>query len=377
MRALATLALFCLLPLGSARAIELDNARAERMAKSNATGVSSLAFIRQHAKKIKNAKLRAYVESVLTNPAPTFMSRYPDAASREAIRAKLVEEGLLAVTVTTAELFPPLDSPKMAPMSFLAAPGGTPDHHHDYPGGLAEHTAFNLQGALDLEKNYKKTYGVMLDPDLVIAPPILHDAWKAWVFQWTKEGSQFPQAALAGTGCHHPFGVAESIHRGMSAELVVAHASAHDPPGIGEAKVVAYVRAASILAGVDPVEKGYLKRGADGAWSLARLPGYEATVNHLSDHDYVFTDPASKETAACLERLIREEAAARGKSVEMPTIRWARARIKTQVPQPRLYVELRAGGDAAVKTLLASKKIPLLVDADGPLAVAATPTAPR
>jgi len=350
-----------------ADAVELDNARAEKMAKLNATGKASYAFVELSAKSIKNVELRAAVLSVLKNPAPTFMAKYPDAAAKEAIRARLVSEGLLGATVTVSDLFPPYERADKATLSFLASPGGTPDKHHDYPGGLAEHTAFNVQAALDLEKNYKVRYGVILDRDLVIAAPILHDSLKSWVFQYAKDGTQFKQATLAGTGCHHPFGVAESIHRGLSAELVVAQAAAHDPPGTAPDIVVRYLRAAALLAGVDPVAKGYLTRAEDGSWALAKLPSVEATINHLSDHDYVITDPAGKEVTESLERLIRAEAAARKSTVEMPVVRWARTRIKTQVPHMKIYTELRAGGDDAVKALLAAKKIPLLDATDGAL----------
>lgn len=356
-----------------AHAVELDNARAEKMAKQNATGKTAFAFLQETAKRIKDPKIRKAIQAVLANPAPTFMSRYPDAASKEAIRARLVQEGLLGASVTVSDLFPPYESPEKATLSFLAAPGGTPDKHHDYPGGLAEHTAFNVQAALDLEKNYKVRYGVTLDSDLVIAAPILHDAWKAWVFQYAKDGTQFKQATLAGTGAHHPIGVAESIHRGLPAELVVAQAAAHDPPGLSPAIVVGYLRAAALLAGADPVKLGYLTRAEDGSWALAKLPSVEATLNHLSDHDYVITDPAGREVADSLERLIRAEAASRKSTVEMPVIRWARTRIKTQVPHMRIYAELCAGGDDAVKALLAAKKIPLLDATDGPLSAVPAP----
>ena len=368
------LAFIVLLVPSLARAVELDNARAEKMAAQNPTAKSSYAFIVQTAKKIRDPKTRAAVLDILANPAPTFLSKYPDAPSREAVRARLVSEGLLAVSVTVTELFPPVEDPTKAPLSFQAASGGTPDHHHDYPGGLSEHTAFNLQAALDLAKNYKIRYGVTLDSDVVIAAPILHDAYKAWTLQYTKDGSLLTQAVVASTASHHPFGVAESIHRGLSAELVVAQAAAHDPPGILPQRVIGYLRAASVLAGVDPVERGYLSRGADGSWTLAKLPSFEATINHLSDHDYVGTDPAGKEVAACLERLIRAEPGAA--ELDPATLRWARARIKSQVPHMRIYAELRAGGDAAVKALLAARRIPLLDPADGPVRAAHAPGQP-
>ena len=370
---LAALAALCLwtLPAAPAAAVDLDNARAEALAKKNAAGKAGYAFLLATARRIEDPKVRAAVLDILKNPAPTFLSLYPDAPRRTAVRARLVEEGLLEGTTTVTDLFPPVSAPDKAAMSFLAAPGGTPDHHHDYPGGLAEHTAFNVQAALDLAKNYQVRYGIRLDQDLVIAAPILHDAYKAYVLQWTADGSLLEQATVGGTSSHHPFGIAESIHRGLPAELVVAQAAAHDPPAYTPEKVIRYIRAASVLAGVDPVEKGYLARAADGSWSLAKLSSIEATVNHLSDHDYMITDPAGKAVAASLERLIRAEAKSKDVTVEMGTIRWARARIKGQVPHMRLYAELRAGGDDAVGALLAAKKVPLLLPEDAPAKAAA------
>jgi hypothetical protein len=52
--------------------------------------------------------------------------------------------GLLDASTTVDALFPPLVDPRRAPQPFQTAPGGS--FHHDHPGGLAEHTAFNLEG---------------------------------------------------------------------------------------------------------------------------------------------------------------------------------------------------------------------------------------
>jgi len=80
------------------------------------------------------------------------------------------------------------------------APGGTPGSHHAYPGGLAQHTAFNTRAALDLEQNYIARYGLKpwrdYNPVHVVAAPILHDIMKLWVFQWTADGSQIPQGKI-------------------------------------------------------------------------------------------------------------------------------------------------------------------------------------
>jgi hypothetical protein len=58
--------------------------------------------------------------------------------------------------------------------------------------------------------------------------------------------------------------------RGLSPKFVITQASAHSNPTSGnEDKVVNWLRAAAIIAGIDPVAKGYLR--VDGASHL-RLP---------------------------------------------------------------------------------------------------------
>src|SRR5207249_4877770 len=177
-----------------------------------------------------------------------------------------------------------------------------PDHHHSYPGGLAVHEAFNLQSALDLEANFRARYAMEVDDDAVIAAPILHDAMKAWVLQWTADGSLTEQATIAGTPSHHVFGIAESLHRGMPAPLVLAQAAAHDPfAAMDPGPIARWLRAGALLARVDPVAAGLLT--SSGA--LALRPPIEAVIDHLSDHDYVLEDPAGAEVAAALARLAR------------------------------------------------------------------------
>jgi hypothetical protein len=137
-----------------------------------------LANLVGQAATIRDALLRATTEDLLANPAPTFMALHPTRDGRERIREALHAAGLLAADVTVEALFPPLTDARIAPQSFLAAPGGTPEHHHAHPGGLALHTAFNVEAALALERLYTTRYGVVLDHDIVVAASILHDAMK-------------------------------------------------------------------------------------------------------------------------------------------------------------------------------------------------------
>jgi hypothetical protein len=116
------------------------------------------------------------------------------------------------------------------------------------------------------------------------------------------------------TGGHHIMGIAEVIARNFPAAYVIAQASAHQAPNAGnEHFVVNWIRTASILAGVDPVERGYLTKDATGRLRLAAvrklgsiniqasLPNqpnllYEYVLHNLSDADYTFTGTASAQS---------------------------------------------------------------------------------
>lgn len=360
---LAVLLLLASFP--SAASAQAGNARAEALAKRSEKGRAAAGFVKAHARKIRDARLEKAVLSILDNPVPTFMERYAAPERRQEVRDALEAAGLLEASITTDALFPRMaKDPAKAPQSFLAAPGHGDDGHHAWPGGLAEHTAFNLQAALDLEDNYRKRFGVRLDHDLVIAAPILHDAFKPWTLQWNADGTLTKEIAIAGTGAHHVFAIAEALHRKLPAGFVVALASAHAPPTGGDAaKVVDWLRAAATLAGQDPIESRVLVPAGE-AFVPARLPSIEAAVNYLADHDYVITIAAADAVAEALLRLARAEAGER--TLEDAQLRWMRHRINSRVNGMLLYQWLREGGDARVKQELAARKIPLLDASDAP-----------
>jgi len=350
--ALALLALAS--PRAPARAQE-GNARAEAIARASAPAKAALAFIASQARRIRDPSLRSAVRELLANPAPTFMARHPDAAARERAYRALVDAGLLdPARVAPDALFPPLPDPSRAPLSFLAAPGDVTSGHHAYPGGLAEHTAFNLQSALDLEANYRRRYGITdLSHDLVVAAPILHDLMKPWCLQFRADGTELEQATIAGTSSHHVFVLAELVHRGLSPELLAAVAAAHEAPHLAEEKVAGYLRAAAILAGADPVQRGLVAPGeAGGGWKLGRPPSLEAAISHLSDHDYVVAGPASRGVAAALDA----EIAARGGPELTPAERrWLSFQIQARVPGMAIFAARRARGPSAVRELVRAR----------------------
>jgi len=111
---------------------------------------------------------------------------------------------------------------------------------------------------------------------------------------------------IAGTGAHHILSLAETMKRGMPAELIVVQASAHAAPVLGnEPKVVKWIRAAAIVARVDPLERGYLVCNNAGEWHIPRFR-IEDSIHNLSDADFVASMPAATTADSLLKQLAQE-----------------------------------------------------------------------
>jgi hypothetical protein len=142
----------------------------------------------------------------------------------------------------------------------------------------------------------------------MLAAPLWHDWAKSIVFQWNADGSEFQELHIGGTGGHHIIGVAETMKRGLAPDFVVTQVSAHAGPTEGnEGKVVSWLRAAALIARIDPVAHGYLR--VDGTGQL-RLPVVRAlgsldlnaagrtnllveyVLHNLSDADWILAEPA-------------------------------------------------------------------------------------
>ena len=96
--------------------------------------------------------------------------------------------------------------------------------------------------------------------------------------------------------------------RGLPPAFVITQASAHSNPTLGnEFKVVNWLRAAAIIASVDPVKAGFVTTDAAGNFRLPPLRQLgsvdllaagqtnllaEYTIHNLSDADFTFSIPA-------------------------------------------------------------------------------------
>lgn len=337
------------------------NALADQTAAGSPRVREAHEFLVRQARTIQHRALRDATLDLLNNRGFCVRSRVGvDDTKKADLLAQLTAAGLVNPTDDasfpgglSAGVFPPLLDEKTAcphlPMAFITAPGSSFSSHHGYPGGLPIHEANNLRAGLGLADGYRKSYrsadaherhehdgddedptwtrsAFFIDQDIVIAAPIWHDWAKTVVFQWAADGSEFKELSFGGTpgngtatGGHHIISIAESIKRGLPAAFVIAQASAHSNPTLGnEFKVVAWLRAAGILAQVDPVAAGYLVQDAQGFHlpPLRKLADgvdligagqtnllAEYTIHNLSDGDFTFSIPAAGDAALLIAKL--------------------------------------------------------------------------
>ena len=270
-----------------------------QVAKESVVVQSAHRVIVEAAKQIRDNTLRSTVLAILENPAPTIAKN-----NEKDILSRLQKENL--IDTARKEVFPPVKNPEQSPQPFWSAPGSGYASHHAYPGGLVTHTALNVVSAQALVKNYMDVNGLTLDYDAAVGGEILHDLHKPWVFQWEKDHSCRVEQQLAGTGEHHVLSIAESIKRGLPSTFVVAQACAHDHPSSkqGEALVVGWLKAASIIAGVDPVLHGLIAKDGKTLPLPRRMEGY---VVHLADHDWVISSSACQWSVQALKELAQEQ----------------------------------------------------------------------
>ena len=272
---------------------------AERIAQSSARVRAAYSELLAMAAALESPTLRDATIALLKNPVPQYAVRLRTAAARAALRAQLLQAGFIdAMDALDASLPTATHDFGAASQRFMAAAGSGQNSHHAYPGGLVLHELFNARSASDLAHNYDREYfggRRTINRDVVVAAALYHDVMKTVVFQWDTRGGLSVEPNVAGTGAHHILSAAEAIVRGHDARFVTVVLCAHAAPSLGEeVKVVAWARAAAMVAGIDPVDFGLLKRTFDG-FALATAPPIEAFISNLSDHDYVLSVHAMHE----------------------------------------------------------------------------------
>ena len=259
--------------------------------------------IKDAVKTIQDPSLARMTMDIVNNPVPTFMNNYQLPGSKRTVYNKLVAAGLLDSSKTSLENFMPPYNGSL-PQPFYSAPGSGYASHHAYPGGLATHTAANLQISEGIYNTYTGLFNSDISHDIVIAAQALHDLAKPLVFQWNKDQSSLTEYQIAGTGAHHIFSIAEVIYRGFPVEEIVAQSCAHTiPSGKDEQVVVGYLKAAAIIAGKDAEKLGLVT-------SKGTIPTphkQEGYIVSLGDHDFVLSGPACQKSVAILKQIAAKD----------------------------------------------------------------------
>ncbi len=391
------------------------NAQAAQIAQGSALVRSARRFISERIGLIGDRALAGTVRDLVENPNVCIRHRRNEtAASKQAIIDALAAAGLFSPADAAAfpggalaGVLPPVADAGTAcprlPQPFFSAPGSVFGGHHSYPGGLPIHESFNDLSNASFAGNYRRVYGhhgpdglpeispvhldahesdIDIDQNITIAAPLLHDWAKPIVFQWNADGTEFAEFNFGGngatdnygaagdsrTGAHHIIGIAESMARGLAPKFVITQASAHSNPTSGnEYKVVNWLRAAAVIAGIDPVARGYLRTDASGQLRLpavqrlgdldlnAALPTQvnapvEYQLHNLSDADFTQTGPAVAVAQILLAKLAPQygydpaDAARYNTKYRNPAL--------ASLSAERLYILYTSGGLDAVRNQL-------------------------
>ena len=263
-------------------------------------------YILSSVEKINNLTLRKQTLDLIQNTRPTFMQLYTSSTSITGVYNELANKGLVDTSnISPEKLFPALKN-NANPQEFISAPGSGYSSHHAYPGGLPTHVAANLSITEGIINTYKLIFGYTLDTDIVYSAQALHDLAKPWVFQWNDDGTCFTEYTIAGTGAHHILSLTEAIYRHLPAEEIVAQACAHNHSASDkdERDVVNWLKAASVIAQINPVQYGLLDKSGEKIPIPQHQEGY---VVHLGDHDWVLSGAAAKNTVLYLQEIAKED----------------------------------------------------------------------
>lgn len=327
----------------------------QQMAESSPLVQQSWAYLQKQIQSLQDPSIRALVATIYKKPEPTLATRL-DGKNRQAVWQELQAKGY--TKQSEQDFLPPL--PQGTPMAFttLAAPGSGYSSHHAYPGGLITHLATNVALTDAIVNTYRTVYGYDVNRDIALAAQLLHDLHKPYVFQWLADASSRKEEPLAGTGQHHTLSLAELIVRKAPAALVVAQACAHTHPGWAdeEKQVVNWLKAAAIIAGVDPVQYGLLDASGE---TLPQPRQQEGFLCHLGDHDFVLSVPAVKWTLPVMQKIARQHYGLSEADVNGKPFNALRNMVYSRESAMKIQHALAQEGEKGVQRIMASVVAPV------------------
>ena len=337
----------------------------EDMARASLLITGTYNELLRTAASLEDEGYRRLMTECIVKPQVTFLELYPGDDDRRRLFDEMVKLGFFNAEDSPDYVWP---AGHLSPQSYLTAPSSHNDFYNAHPGGLALTVAFNIRMADAYTQNYRQVYGVPINRDVAVAGLLVHEYPKVWLYQWQKDGSwlEEPRTVYDDTWhAHCIYVTAELMHRRFDSRIVMAMAAAHQLSALGASmdgrkvvtnwvgleRVAHFIKAAAILANVDPVDYGLLEQRG-GAVSLAPQPA-EQWVTHLADMNWpytmggahLYTEPLLRDFAARELKLQADDLSARPFN-QLKNYVWS------QLGQITLYeILVREGEDAARKTL--------------------------
>jgi hypothetical protein len=323
--------------------------------------------LHQVASSLEKQEYRALMSDILAKPKLTVMTDlYPTAADRKKIFDEMVKLNYFAAEDDPERVFPPgVENIQ----SMFTSPQSHNDWYGAHPGGMALVVAVNVRIADAHTNTYRSVYGIPASRDIAACALGIHEMPKSWYHSWNPDGTYNEEPrSLYGVAfhAHATMIVAEMMHRRMDAAITLACATAHSTGTVdvtqhgchtkvtltGPSVVADIIHSASVLAQVDPIDYGLLKRTPDGKFELAALP-VEQWITHFGDMNWPYTlGAAHPGTHALLRTMAKENYGIPEKDLEkFPYVKpfnQLKNYVWAQVGEIGLYeVMQREGNDAA------------------------------
>ena len=334
---------------------------------ANASRLVSAAYneLLQVAASLEDSSYRRLMTECIATPKVTFLEKYPSEADRQKLFAEMVKLGFFNSHDSPEHVWP---AGHMQPQSYLTAPSSHNDFYNAHPGGLAVTVAYNIRMAEAYTNNYRLMFGLPINRDLPSAALCVHEYPKVWLYQWKPDGSwlEEPRTVYDDTWhAHCIYVTAELMHRRHDARIVMAMAAAHQLSALeasmdghrvvckwhGLDRVAHFIKAAAIMAQVDPVDYGLLERKGR-EMVLAPQPA-EQWVTHLADMNWPYTMGAAHLfTFPLLQELARSEYRLKDEDLAGRPFNQLKNYVWSQLGQIALYeIFIREGSDAARRTI--------------------------
>lgn len=319
----------------------------------------------QVAASLEDASYRRLMTECVAAPKVTFLEMYPAEGDRRRLFAEMVKLGFFNKEDSPEHVWP---GGHMNPQTYLTAPSSHNDFYNAHPGGLAVTVAYNIRMAEAYTNNYRQIFGLPINRDLPSAALCVHEYPKVWLYQWQQDGSwlEEPRTVYDDTWhAHCIYVTAELMHRRHDARIVMAMAAAHQLSALeasmdghrvvckwcGLDRVAHFIRAAAVMAQVDPVDYGLLERkGRDTV--LAPQPA-EQWVTHLADMNWPYTMGAAHlYTYPLLQELARNDYGLTDRDLAGRPFNQLKNYVWSQLGQIALYeIFVREGFDAVRRTV--------------------------